>query len=255
MAALQYVAAALRLSLGWVFLWAFLDKTFGLGHETAHADAWIRGGSPTKAFLQFAAVGPFKGFYHSIAGAAWADWLFMMGLAGIGAALILGVTMRIAAAACAVMLVMMSSVVLPPANNVFMDGHLIYALLLEATTLFRLGAAEPSTVRGAGWSRTFASTQLTLSGPAITGLRSSSATSGMSCMRRAMHWTIRSTLSWSTGAAPRYPVSSGHIRSDRRALAASTSVTGGSRKDRSAAISVSTPPAPTMTSGPKVGSR
>ena len=56
--------AALRISLGWVFLWAFLDKAFGLGHETAHADAWIRGGSPTKGFLAFGAAGPFKGLYH-----------------------------------------------------------------------------------------------------------------------------------------------------------------------------------------------
>jgi thiosulfate dehydrogenase [quinone] large subunit len=137
--AFQFVAAALRLSLGWVFLWAFLDKTFGLGHETAHADAWIRGGSPTQGFLQFAAVGPFKGFYHDIAGAAWADWLFMIGLAGIGAALILGVTMRIAVAAGAIMLVMMWSVVLPPANNVFMDDHLIYALVLVALALVGAG--------------------------------------------------------------------------------------------------------------------
>jgi thiosulfate dehydrogenase (quinone) large subunit len=149
--AFQYVAAALRLSLGWVFLWAFLDKTFGLGHETAHADAWIRGGSPTQGFLQFAAVGPFKGFYHDIAGAAWADWLFMIGLAGIGAALILGVTMRIAAAAGAIMLVMMWSVVLPPANNVFMDDHLIYALVIIGLAL--VGAGDTFGF-GRWWRRT-----------------------------------------------------------------------------------------------------
>ena len=57
----RYVAAALRLSLGWVFLWAFLDKTFGLGHETAGKDAWVNGGSPTKGFLAFAASGPVRG--------------------------------------------------------------------------------------------------------------------------------------------------------------------------------------------------
>ena len=32
--ALRYLLGALRLSLGWVFLWAFVDKLFGLGHET-----------------------------------------------------------------------------------------------------------------------------------------------------------------------------------------------------------------------------
>src|SRR3954453_7583997 len=30
----RYSAVALRLSLGFTFLWAFFDKTFGLGHET-----------------------------------------------------------------------------------------------------------------------------------------------------------------------------------------------------------------------------
>lgn len=126
----RFTAAALRLSLGWVFLWAFLDKVFGLGHETTHGQAWIRGGSPTKGFLSFAATGPFDSFYHSISGQAWADWLFMLGLLGIGVALIAGVTMRIASAAGVLMLVLMWSVVLPPANNLFMDDHLIYAMLL-----------------------------------------------------------------------------------------------------------------------------
>jgi thiosulfate dehydrogenase [quinone] large subunit len=126
----RYTAAAIRLSMAWVFLWAFFDKTFGLGHETASKEAWINGGSPTKGFLAFGAAGPFKGFYNNIAGATWADWLFMIGLLAIGLALALGVTMRLAAAAGVVLLVMMWSVVLPPANNVFMDDHLIYAMVL-----------------------------------------------------------------------------------------------------------------------------
>ena len=146
----RYTMAAARLSLGWVFLWAFLDKTFGLGHETAHGAAWIRGGSPTKGFLAFAAVGPFKGVYHSIAGATWADWLFMVGLLAIGVALLLGVTMRLAAASGALMLVLMWTVALPPANNLFMDDHLIYAMLLVI-----LAAAGAGATLGLGrwWER------------------------------------------------------------------------------------------------------
>lgn len=136
----RYALAATRLSLGWVFLWAFLDKAFGLGHETAHADAWIRGGSPTKGFLAFGAAGPFKSFYHSIAGATWADWLFMAGLLAIGVALILGVAMRIAAASGALLLVLMWTVVLPPENNLFMDDHLIYAMVLIALAASGAGA-------------------------------------------------------------------------------------------------------------------
>jgi len=126
----RFALVALRLSLGWVFLWAFLDKMFGLGHETAGKDAWINGGSPTKGFLAFATAGPLKGTYHQIAGQAWADWLFMAGLLGIGVALVLGVALRPVAVAGGLLLVLMWSAVLPPADNVFMDDHLIYALVL-----------------------------------------------------------------------------------------------------------------------------
>jgi thiosulfate dehydrogenase [quinone] large subunit len=129
-AVVRYAAAAVRISLGWIFLWAFVDKLFGLGHETKSAQAWIHGGSPTFGFLKKGAVGPFADFYHSIAGATWVNWLFMIGLAGIGMALIAGIAMRIAAGAGALMLVMMWTVVLPPENNPFMDDHIVYALVL-----------------------------------------------------------------------------------------------------------------------------
>jgi len=148
--AFHYVAAALRLSLGWVFLWAFLDKLLALGFatgrdpETGAVDrfgdaAWINGGSPTEGFLSFGTSGPFADFYHSLAGAAWADWLFMVGLAGIGIALMAGVAMRIAAASGALLLVLMWTAVLPPENNPFMDDHLVYALALVALALAGAG--------------------------------------------------------------------------------------------------------------------
>ncbi len=127
-------------ALGWIFLWAFLDKLFGLGHETKSAQAWIHGGSPTFGFLAKGAKGPFADFYHSIAGATWANWLFMIGLAGIGIALIAGVAMRIAAGAGALMLVMMWTAVLPPENNPFMDDHIVYAIVL--ILLAALGAGR-----------------------------------------------------------------------------------------------------------------
>ena len=133
------VAAAIRLSIGWVFLWAFLDKAFGLGHGTPGKDAWINGGSPTAGFLGFATAGPFSGAYHQIAGQAWADWLFMLGLLGIGSALMLGVAMRVATAAGVLLLVLMWSAVLPPDNNLFMDDHLIYALTLVLITSLGAG--------------------------------------------------------------------------------------------------------------------
>ena len=148
--AVAVVAGLTRLSLGWVFLWAFLDKTFGLGHETAKADAWINGGSPTFGFLNFGAAGPFKGVYNDIAGQGWADWLFMIGLAGIGIALILGIAMNIAAFSGAVMMVLMWTAVLPPENNPFMDDHLIYGAVLVLLAL--LGAGRYLGL-GAYWER------------------------------------------------------------------------------------------------------
>lgn len=137
--AFRYVAAALRMSLGWVFLWAFLDKLFGLGHETSSKAAWLNGGSPTKGFLGFATKGPLAEFYRGFAGAAWADWLFMAGLLGIGVALLLGIGMRIAAVTGSLLLVAMWSAVLPPANNPLMDDHLIYALVLIGLALVSAG--------------------------------------------------------------------------------------------------------------------
>lgn len=137
--AYRFTLAVIRLALGWTFLWAFIDKMFGLGYATPAKGAWIDGGSPTAGFLGHATKGLLAEFYQSFAGAAWADWLFMAGLAGIGIALILGVTMRIAATAGAALLVMMWTAALPPDNNPFMDDHLIYALVLVALALAGAG--------------------------------------------------------------------------------------------------------------------
>src|ERR1044072_6765728 len=75
--AARYVWAFARLSLGLLLVWAFVDKLFGLGHETSSKQAWIDGGHPTMGFLKFSAAGPFKSFYHNIPGSGWADWLVM----------------------------------------------------------------------------------------------------------------------------------------------------------------------------------
>jgi len=64
--------AVLRVTIGFYFLWAFLDKVFGWGYHTPSAKAWIHGGSPTKGFLSGVAVGPFQSQFHAIAGAPWA---------------------------------------------------------------------------------------------------------------------------------------------------------------------------------------
>src|SRR6202140_2260633 len=119
--AARYLWAVTRVCMGWGFLWPFLDKTFGLGHQTTAAHAWLNGGSPSFGFLS-GATGPFAGFYQSIAGAGWVNWMFMIGLLGIG--------VRIAAVSGAVLLVLMWSASLPPQDDIFMDNHIIYAIVL-----------------------------------------------------------------------------------------------------------------------------
>jgi thiosulfate dehydrogenase [quinone] large subunit len=73
------------------------------------------------------------------AGAAWADWLFMIGLAGIGIALMLGVAMRIATVSGVLMLVMMWSATILPDNNPVIDDHLVYGLVLVMLLLAGAG--------------------------------------------------------------------------------------------------------------------
>ena len=142
--------AVLRISTGFVFLWAFLDKTFGLNYATPSAKAWINGGSPTKGFLASVEVGPLQGFFHAIAGTWWANGLFMLGLLAIGVALIAGVAMRIAAISGVVMLAMMWLAEVPFAQftsageptgspNPFADSHYIYAVVLIVLALTYAG--------------------------------------------------------------------------------------------------------------------
>ncbi|MFI0543374.1 thiosulfate dehydrogenase [quinone] large subunit [Streptomyces canus] len=145
-----HVFASLRLLTGVVFLWAFLDKTFGLGYATASGKGWIDGGSPTRGFLGSVAAGPMESTFHSWAGDTWADWLFMLGLLGIGVALVTGVALRFAAVAGTVMMALMWVAEWPPAQhlsdgspsmstNPFADYHLVYALVLIALAAVRAG--------------------------------------------------------------------------------------------------------------------
>ncbi len=131
--------AVTRIAVGWVFLWAFLDKTFGLGFATKPDSSWVMGGSPTSGFLKFGVnpESPFASFFNGLAGSALVDWLFMAGLLGIGVALILGIGLRVAAITGTILLVMMWAAMLPLENNPVVDDHLVYALVLWVVALGR----------------------------------------------------------------------------------------------------------------------
>jgi thiosulfate dehydrogenase (quinone) large subunit len=144
------VLALLRMAFGLTFLWAFADKALALGFATGrdaqgHIDrfgdaAWIHGGSPTEGFLKFAAKGPFEGLYHSLAGVAVVDWLFMAALLGIGLSLTLGIAMRLGTASGVLLYLMMWTVVMPPETNPVIDDHILGALTLIVLGLTGAGA-------------------------------------------------------------------------------------------------------------------
>lgn len=120
----------LRIVMSLIFLWAFFDKLFGLGFATASEKAWINGGSPTTGFLSNAVKGPFAEFFHSLAGVAIVDWLFMAGLLFIGLTLLFNKYVYWGALAGIIMMVLMWLALLFPENNPLIDDHIVYALVL-----------------------------------------------------------------------------------------------------------------------------
>lgn len=124
-----------RLMVGFTFLWAFLDKTFGLGFSTPTEKSWLNGGSPTSGFLGGSIEGgnPFAQvweFFLSINPLT--DVLFMLGLLGVGAALMLGIGTRVAAVSAAAMYTLMYLAAFPIATNPLYDTHLLLAVAVVA---------------------------------------------------------------------------------------------------------------------------
>ena len=160
--ATRYWAAITRILLGFTFMWAFLDKTFGLGYATPSGSGWMFGtgdGDPTFGFLKFGTnpEGPFASFFTGLRpGEApdamyWTNWLFMAGLFGIGLAFLLGIFMRIGAISGVVLLFLMYLAEAPWAkytdqtgatvasNNPVIDDHIIYGVMMITLMLFEAG--------------------------------------------------------------------------------------------------------------------
>ena len=132
----------LRLLLGWSFLWAFLDKMFGLGFATCRLEggaidfgcdaAMINGGSPTYGYLNFATQGSHTGgLFEWMAPTApdainFADIGFMLALLFGGVALMLGIGVRIAAIGGAILMAFMFLAGdVWPDNNPINSSHVI----------------------------------------------------------------------------------------------------------------------------------
>ncbi len=155
--------AVLRIGYGVTFLWAFFDKLLALGFHTGYDQegvldrfgpaAWVNGGSPAEGFLAFGVPenNPFASMFNAMAGNALVDWLFMLGLLGIGLALFTGIGMRIAAGAGALLYMMMYAASLPLENNPVVDDHLIGAIVVVVLALTLAGDTWGA---GRTWART-----------------------------------------------------------------------------------------------------
>jgi thiosulfate dehydrogenase [quinone] large subunit len=147
----QWLWGLLRLGVGWLCLWSFLDKTFGLGYPTLPGWAWINGGSPTYPFLRFGAKGILGPLATHFLLNPVVDWLFMLVQLFVGVALLAGVAVRLggwlgAGLFAAMYLIGFS----PPPANPFLSEHVVYLLLCLA---FALTSAGRSPGLGRAWAR------------------------------------------------------------------------------------------------------
>lgn len=142
-----------RIAIGFIFLWAFFDKLFGLGFSTCRADdgsveymcddAWINGARITEGYLG-SSTGPFADFFKDLGQQAWTDWPFMLGLFGIGFALCFGVGTKLVMFAGPAMLALMYVSHYWPgtpgaAQNPFVEDHMVQALAIIGIVLVELG--------------------------------------------------------------------------------------------------------------------
>ena len=134
----------MRIAIGFVFLWGFLDKTFGLHFPTGPSRAWINGGTPAQSFLTGATGGkPLASFFQALAIPA-VDWVFM---------LILGIGTRLAAVGGVIMMGFMYAATAPwvwGSLNPVVSQHLVYAMVLA---LIPLTSAGDTLGLGARWKK------------------------------------------------------------------------------------------------------
>jgi thiosulfate dehydrogenase [quinone] large subunit len=105
--------------------------------------AWINGGRITEGYLG-SSSGPFADFFKDLGTQAWTDWPFMLGLAGIGLALMFGIGTKIAMFTGPLMLAMMYVSHSWPGQggnttNPFVDDHILQILAIIGIVLVELG--------------------------------------------------------------------------------------------------------------------
>jgi len=133
----------MRVGVGFIMLWAFLDKLLGLGFATAPKNAWINGGSPTTGFLKFGinANGPFAPFFTWLSNyTAILDPIYMATCLFVGITLITGIAVRPGAIVGIIFMVSCYLALVPSANNPLVDKHFMYTAILLLLIVMNAGA-------------------------------------------------------------------------------------------------------------------
>ena len=134
-----YALSISRILIGWLFIWGFLDKMFGLGFQTPPEGAWISGGSPS-SYVAWVTKGVFADLFNSMAGNAFVDVLFMAGLLILGMTIIMGIGTKLTTVFSIVFFLVMYALCVPPTDNPLIDYHIILAVVMVA--IYYLGGYE-----------------------------------------------------------------------------------------------------------------
>ena len=139
----RYVLAVFRILVGWLLLWGFLDKMFGLGFQTPAGQGMIDGVSPS-SFVIYASGGIFADLFKAMGGNLAVDLLFMAGLLIIGILLIVGMASRITTILTMAFMAVMFLLQVPPVDNPLIDYHIL--LLVAMPAVYWLGGFDKLSV-------------------------------------------------------------------------------------------------------------
>lgn len=130
----------LRIIIGFMLVWGFIDKLFGLGMQTPSGQGMIDGGSPTHDFLAYN-DGLFAEFFNWMAGYSdIADILLMAGLLLIGIGLMLGIATKLSVLFGSVIMIFFFLSVFPISDNPIVDYHIVYVFVLIAIWVTNAGS-------------------------------------------------------------------------------------------------------------------
>jgi len=133
----EYLLGLLRFFFGFEFLWAFLDKFFGLGIGTAPENSFLAGAPLTEGYLSFVTNpnSPFA-FVFNGPDALLVQLGFFVDLAYLGMLLVGGVTLisgigvRIGGLSTFIFFFSVWLATFPPANNPFIEAHFLQMWIL-----------------------------------------------------------------------------------------------------------------------------